>query len=97
MCCPTSDGAGCAIVCSEDFVKRHGLENQAIEIAAMGMATDSPRLFEDRSSIELAGVDMTRRAAKEAFSKAGITPQDVQLIELHDCCEFTCAGHLLRA
>ncbi|POY74114.1 putative Propanoyl-CoA C-acyltransferase [Rhodotorula taiwanensis] len=85
MCCPTSDGAGCAIVCSEDFVKRHGLENQAIEIAAMGMATDSPRLFEDRSSIELAGVDMTRRAAKEAFSKAGITPQDVQLIELHDC------------
>ncbi|GAA6012312.1 hypothetical protein JCM8202_003281 [Rhodotorula sphaerocarpa] len=85
MCCPTSDGAGCAIVCSEAFVKRHGLENQAIEIVAQGMATDSARLFEDRSSIELAGVDMSRKAAKEAFGKAKITPQDVQVIELHDC------------
>ncbi|KWU47484.1 thiolase-like protein [Rhodotorula sp. JG-1b] len=85
MCCPTSDGAGCAIVCSEEFVKRHKLENQAIEIASMGMATDSNRLFDDRSSIELAGVDMTRKAAKEAFTKAGITADDIQLIELHDC------------
>jgi hypothetical protein len=35
------------------------------------------RQFDDRSSIELAGVDMTRRAAKEAFTKAGITPDDI--------------------
>lgn len=27
QCCPTSDGAACAIVCSEEFVKKHGLEN----------------------------------------------------------------------
>jgi sterol carrier protein 2 len=92
MCCPTSDGAGCAIVCSEEFVKRHKLENQAIEIASMGMATDSNKLFDDRSSIELAGVDMTRRAAKEAFTKAGITPDDIQLIELHDCCKLPCSS-----
>ncbi|TNY22088.1 thiolase-like protein [Rhodotorula diobovata] len=85
MCCPTSDGASCAIVCSEDFVRRHRLENQAIEIAAMAMATDSPRLFEDRSMIELTGADMTRACAKEVFAKAGITPNDVQVIELHDC------------
>ena len=88
----TSDGAGCAIVCSEEFVKRHKLENQAIEIASMGMATDSNKLFDDRSSIELAGVDMTRRAAKEAFTKAGITPDDIQLIELHDCCKLPCSS-----
>ncbi|BGP39095.1 hypothetical protein JCM10449v2_003033 [Rhodotorula kratochvilovae] len=85
MCCPTSDGAACAIVCSEAFVRAHGLENQAVEIAAMAMATDSPRLFEERSSIELAGADMTRACAKEVFEKAAITPQDVQVIELHDC------------
>lgn len=89
MCCPTSDGASCAIVCSEDFVRRHRLENQAIEIAAMAMATDSPRLFEDRSMIELTGADMTRACAKEVFAKAGITPNDVQVIELHDCCQST--------
>lgn len=87
MCCPTSDGAACAVVCSEAFVKAHKLENQAIEIVSQGMATDSTRLFEDRSSIELAGSDMTRMAAKEAFTKAKIGPEDVQVIELHDCCE----------
>jgi len=54
----------------------------------LGMATDSTRLFEDRSAIELAGSDMTRMAAKEAFSKAKIGPEDVQVIELHDCCTF---------
>lgn len=30
QCCPTSDGAGAAIVCSEAFVKKHGLEDQAV-------------------------------------------------------------------
>ncbi|CEQ42872.1 SPOSA6832_04753 [Sporobolomyces salmonicolor] len=85
MCCPTSDGAACAIVCSEAFVKSHKLENQAIEIVSQGMATDSTRLFEDRSAIELAGSDMTRIAAKEAFEKAKITPNELQIIELHDC------------
>jgi sterol carrier protein 2 len=29
MCCPTSDGAGCAIIASADFVHKHGLESQA--------------------------------------------------------------------
>lgn len=52
------------------------------------MATDSTRLFEDRSAIELAGSDMTRMAAKEAFTKAKIGPDDVQVIELHDCCKL---------
>jgi hypothetical protein len=53
MCCPTSDGAACAIVCSEAFVKSHKLENQAIEMVAQSMTTDSPRLFSDRSAIEV--------------------------------------------
>lgn len=56
MACPTSDGGACAIIASEDFVRSHGLENQAIEIVGQGMATDSPHLFDDRSPIELTGV-----------------------------------------
>ncbi|GAA96269.1 uncharacterized protein L969DRAFT_43785 [Mixia osmundae IAM 14324] len=85
MCCPTSDGGACAIVTSEAFVKKHNLQNQAIEIAASVMATDSPRLFDDRSCIELAGSDMTRRAAQEAYKIAGVGPEDISVIELHDC------------
>jgi sterol carrier protein 2 len=33
-CCPTSDGAGACILASEEFVKAHGLEAQAVEICA---------------------------------------------------------------
>jgi len=86
MCCPTSDGGACTIVASEDFVKAHGLQNQAIEIAALAMTTDSPKLYE-KSSIELTGADMTRRAAKEAYKRANIQPGDSRLrvVECHDC------------
>ncbi|KAM0755902.1 thiolase-like protein [Meredithblackwellia eburnea MCA 4105] len=85
MCSPTSDGAAAAVIASEAFVKKHGLENQAIEIVAQAMSTDSPRLFDDRSRIELTGADMTRTAARDAYQQAGITPKDVSVIELHDC------------
>ncbi|KAM0746610.1 thiolase-like protein [Meredithblackwellia eburnea MCA 4105] len=85
MCCPTSDGAAATIIASEAFVKKHGLENQAIEIAGQSLTTDSPRLFDDRSAVELTGADMTRRAAKEAYEQAGITADQLSVIELHDC------------
>jgi sterol carrier protein 2 len=84
QCSPTSDGAACAILANEDFVKRHNLQKQAIEIVAQEMATDS-RKFINGSAIEFAGSDMTRRAASQVYKKAGITPNDIQLIELHDC------------
>ncbi|CAG8488442.1 2502_t:CDS:2 [Racocetra persica] len=85
QCCPTSDGSGAVIIASENFVIENNLESQAIEIVAQSMATDSPLLYDTKNSIELAGADMTRRAAKDVFEKAGITADDVQVIELHDC------------
>ncbi|GAA6012058.1 hypothetical protein JCM10207_005113 [Rhodosporidiobolus poonsookiae] len=85
MCCPTSDGGAAAIVCSESFLRAHRLEGQAIEILAQAHTTDSPKLFEARSSIELAGADMTRRAARAVFQQAGVGPEDIQVVELHDC------------
>ncbi|KAK4705856.1 hypothetical protein P7C70_g351, partial [Phenoliferia sp. Uapishka_3] len=84
-CCPTSDGAACAIIASEEFVRKWGLENQAVEIVGMSLKTDSVRLFEDRSAVELTGADMTRQAAKEAFRQAGIRPDQCCVVELHDC------------
>lgn len=49
---PTSDGSGAAIVVSEKFVKKHGLEDQAIEILSMEMATDLPSTFSENSCIK---------------------------------------------
>lgn len=85
MCSPTSDGGAAAVVASEAFVKKHNLQDRAIEVAGFGVATDSSQLYEAHSRIELAGADMTRRASKIAYKQAGVSPQDIQVVELHDC------------
>jgi sterol carrier protein 2 len=85
QCCPTSDGAAAAILASEDFVKKHRLQKQAIEIAGMAMATDLPSSFEAKSCIKMVGFDMSRKAAQKAYAQAGIGPEDAQVVELHDC------------
>jgi acetyl-CoA acetyltransferase len=85
QCCPTSDGSGAAVLASEDFVRKHGLEANAVEIAGQAMTTDGERTFSERSCINLAGADMTRRAAQKAYEESGLGPEDVQVIELHDC------------
>src|SRR3990172_7676113 len=88
QCCPTSDGAGAAILASEDFVKKHGLGKQAVEIAGMAMTTDFPSTFEEKSCIKLVGSDMTRKAAEKVYQQSGLGPKNVDVIELHDC--FSC-------
>lgn len=85
QCCPTSNGAAAAIVASESFVRAHRLQSQAVEIAAMAMATDLPSTFNERSAIKMVGYDMTREAARRCFAEARMTPEDVQVVELHDC------------
>jgi len=85
QCCPTSDGAGAAILCSESFVYKYGLQSRAIEIAGMAMATDLPSSFTENSMMKAVGFDMTVKATTEAFQQAGLTPNDVQVVELHDC------------
>jgi sterol carrier protein 2 len=60
------------------------LRSQAIEILAQALATDDVALLEG-SAIELVGAEMTRRAAENAYKESGIGPNDVQVIECHDC------------
>ncbi|GAB0095865.1 Non-specific lipid-transfer protein [Sergentomyia squamirostris] len=85
QCCPTSDGAAACILASEEFVKRHGLEKNAVEIVGMEMATDLPSTFQEKSMMKVIGYDMTRHAAQKLFGKSNIKPTDVQVVELHDC------------
>jgi acetyl-CoA acetyltransferase len=84
QCCPTSDGAGAVILCNENFAKKHGLMDRAVEISGMAMATDFPSSFE-KSCIKMVGSDLSREAAQQAYQQAGVGPKDVQVIELHDC------------
>ncbi|MFT7796552.1 non-specific lipid-transfer protein isoform X2 [Arapaima gigas] len=85
QCCPTSDGAGAAILASESFVTRYGLQNKAVEILAQEMVTDLSSTFQENSCIKMVGYDMTKMAAKKCFEAAGLKPRDVDVIELHDC------------
>ncbi|KAI0274018.1 thiolase-like protein [Russula aff. rugulosa BPL654] len=85
MCSPTSDGAACCIVANESFVRAHKLENQAIEMVAIGLATDGPDAFAGRSAMDSVGYGMTRRLADKVFASAGANRDDVGVVELHDC------------
>lgn len=88
QCCPTSDGGGAAIIASEDFVRAHGLESQAVEILGQHMSTDFSSTFDEKSMIKMVGSDVTKAAAQKVYEQAGFGPENVDVVELHDC--FSC-------
>ena len=83
QCCPTSDGAGAAILCSGEFAARHG-HDEPVKIIGQAMTTD---VLEDftKGAMGLIGVGMSERAAKKVYEQTGVGPDDVDVIELHDC------------
>jgi len=84
-CCPTSDGSAAAVIVSEKFVKEKGLENRAVEIVGMEMSTDLPQALEGKSCIQAVGFDMTKNAVNKLYKQTGLSANDVQVVELHDC------------
>jgi acetyl-CoA acetyltransferase len=76
-CCPNSDGAAAAILCSEEVMRR--LNSRAIRIAASVLSTGS---YENQR--DLTRWEVEERAAKLAYSQAGLGPGDLSLVELHD-------------
>jgi len=84
MACPPTCGAAAALLVSDAFAARHGLRRD-VEIAAQAMTTDYPSTFEARDMMQLVGADMSRTAAAKVYEQAGIGPDDVDVVELHDC------------
>src|SRR5580693_7867895 len=84
QCCPPTCGAAAAVLCSDDFAKKKGLE-RPVYIAAQAMTTDYSSSFKDDSMIKMVGFDMAREAAHKVYEKAGVGPEDVDVVELHDC------------
>jgi acetyl-CoA acetyltransferase len=84
QCCPPTCGAAAAIVCSAGFAKKHGLDMRVV-IAAQAMTTDTPSTFESRDMRKVVGYDMTVAAAKQVYEAAGIGPEELDVVELHDC------------
>jgi acetyl-CoA acetyltransferase len=84
QCCPPTCGAAAAVLCSDDFAKRHGLD-APVHIAAQAMTTDYGSSFDGDSMIAMVGFDMAKEAAQKVYEEAGIGIEDVDVIELHDC------------
>jgi len=83
QCCPPTCGAAAAVLCSDEFARKHNI-TRPVYIAAQTMKTDMPSSFED-SMIKMVGFDMAAKAAKELYERAGVGPEDVDVVELHDC------------
>ncbi|KAG9471692.1 hypothetical protein GDO78_013673, partial [Eleutherodactylus coqui] len=71
QCCPTSDGAAAAILVSEDFVKKHGLQHQAVEIVAQEMVTDTSSTFNEESCIKAVSLAQCAELCWQLRGQAG--------------------------
>jgi len=84
QCCPPTCGGAAAILVSESYAKRRGL-NGSVAILGQAMTTDYTSTFTSQSPIKIVGADMTASAARAVYEQAGIGPQDLDVVELHDC------------
>ncbi len=78
-CCPISDGASCLLLVAEDMARN--FTDAPIYVAGMGQGSG----YSLHAKKDLTTFEATRAAAKEAYEMSGLTPQDVQFSEVHDC------------
>lgn len=81
-CCPTTDGAAAAILCSEEVARRYTTKPVYVAAAALQSGT-----YENLRNIAVN--ECEKKAAREAYERAGIGPKDLDFAEVHDC--FTIA------
>ncbi|MEU7814365.1 lipid-transfer protein [Pseudonocardia sp. NPDC049154] len=84
QCCPPTCGAAAAVVCSEEFARAHGLD-ASVRLRAQSLVTDLPGAFDGSDMRKVVGYDMTAKAAVEVYESAGVGPEDIPVVELHDC------------
>ncbi len=82
--CPPTCGAAAALLVSPAFAQKHGL-NASVEIVAQAMTTDYAETFAGRSMMSVVGYEMSKEAARQVYEAAGIGPDAIEVVELHDC------------
>ena len=84
MACPPTCGAAAAVLVSERHAKAHGLRSD-VRIAAQAMTTDTPESLNSGDMMQVVGYGMSRAAAHAVYEQAGIGPDALDVVELHDC------------
>ena len=84
MCSANCDGAAAAVVVSDSKLRTLSLEQQrrAIKVSASVLTSDP---YEEACQVLPNVNTLTRNAARQAYEQAGVGPQDLDLVELHDC------------
>ena len=83
QCCPPTSGAAAAILCSRAFAEKNGID-PSIRIAGQAMVSDLDSSFSTGLK-EVVGYDLSRAAAQQVYEQSGIGPDQVNVVELHDC------------
>ena len=81
MCSVNVDGSAAAVLVSEKKAKELGME-RAVKVKASILSSDP---YQERDLVMPDVNTCTRKAAKEAYEMAGVGPEDIDLVELHDC------------
>ncbi|MGH6651716.1 MAG: lipid-transfer protein [Sphingopyxis sp.] len=84
MACPPTCGAAAAILCSEEAANKYGLDKR-VWIAGQAMTTDAADTFEGGDLRRVVGYGMAQRAANALYEATGVGPDDIDVVELHDC------------
>ncbi|MCB9380642.1 MAG: thiolase family protein [Acidimicrobiaceae bacterium] len=84
MCSANCDGAAAAVVVSGTKLKTMSLEQQrrAIKVSASILTSDP---WQEACQVLPDVNTLTKAAAKQAYEQAGVGPEDLDLVELHDC------------
>jgi acetyl-CoA acetyltransferase len=84
MCCPTADGAAAVVLVSDAKLKTldPDVRRRAVRIRASVLTSDP---WSESGQVQPDVNTLTRRAADSAYEIAGIGPEDLDLVELHDC------------
>ena len=82
MCSVNVDGSAAAVIASEKKAKELGLMDRAVKVRASVMSSDP---WQERDLVMPDVNSCTRMAAKQAYEMAGLGPDDIDLVELHDC------------
>jgi acetyl-CoA acyltransferase len=81
MCSVNVDGAAAAVLVSEKKARQLGMK-RSVKVLASALTSDP---YEERNLTMWDFSTLTRNAAKQAYEQAGLGPEDMDLVELHDC------------
>ena len=79
-CCPFSDGAAAVILASEEVAKK--LTSKPVYMIGVGQSSSGPLANQQEYLPRLRAREIS---SKQAYDMAGVTPQDIDVCELHDC------------